>query len=558
MRTGTSRNSNQGNRATRWLAVIAVLVVAMLSGTAAVQAEPAARQHSRSTAERAPWNTPGYSWTQTLHTDGLAIYAGTLSRPEIKPYWTITIQAPATSSLTGNATTSELGSATWAQQTAQALRADSQPARTDAIRWPDSYTDTPHGIQGYRVRTGAFTSQTDAQSEATVLKADGFSTSTVEWTGYDSDQPMNGEQVHVAVIDPRRLDGSVAATHGNAIATRTPVSQLASASGASVAVNGGYFITADADGFQGAPSGLAAYQGKLQAMSVGDRAALVLGEHNDVSIQHLVSTVVIQAGRAAHQVDGLNRKPGLVRDCGRVGLQPTSEPRQDFTCTSADDTVLFTAQFGASLPVGVGSQATLDSTGRVLSVGARGGSVPAGGSAVQAIGGSASWLTSHLVVGSRVRTHEQIRDDRTGRQVDVSETRGIVSAGPTLVQNGRTAIDAATEGVIDPADLSFNYAWGEIRQPRTMAGIDASGRLLLVTVDGRETGISAGGTTAVSDGVTLAEGAQLMRELGARQAMNLDGGGSTAMAINGQLVNHPSDPTGERADGDAIVVTLSR
>jgi exopolysaccharide biosynthesis protein len=45
-----------------------------------------------------------------------------------------------------------------------------------------------------------------------------------------------------------------------------------------------------------------------------------------------------------------------------------------------------------------------------------------------------------------------------------------------------------------------------------------------------------------------------MRELGAADAMNLDGGGSTAMAVDGLLVNHRSDATGERPIGDAVVV----
>lgn len=47
----------------------------------------------------------------------------------------------------------------------------------------------------------------------------------------------------------------------------------------------------------------------------------------------------------------------------------------------------------------------------------------------------------------------------------------------------------------------------------------------------------------------------LARQLGAREAMNLDGGGSTAMAVDGKLVTHPSDTTGERAVGDAVVVS---
>jgi exopolysaccharide biosynthesis protein len=45
-----------------------------------------------------------------------------------------------------------------------------------------------------------------------------------------------------------------------------------------------------------------------------------------------------------------------------------------------------------------------------------------------------------------------------------------------------------------------------------------------------------------------------MRALGARNAVNLDGGGSTTMAIGATLVNRPSDATGERPIGDAIVL----
>lgn len=57
-----------------------------------------------------------------------------------------------------------------------------------------------------------------------------------------------------------------------------------------------------------------------------------------------------------------------------------------------------------------------------------------------------------------------------------------------------------------------------------------------------------------SEGFTLQEAAEFMRSLGADQALNLDGGGSTAMAVNGALVNHTSDATGERAVGDTLQV----
>jgi exopolysaccharide biosynthesis protein len=522
----------------------AAVVAAAIVVPPAVQASASAPGRPAAASPVPGWAVPGYTWTRTLATDGVSVYAGTLSDPSAAPSWTVTIFAPAVSSLTGQPTTTELGTAAWAEQTAKDLQAAGYAPRVDALPWP-AYTDTPHGIQGYRVRTGSYPTQAAAVTAAAALSQAGFTTATAQWTGYDADQPPDAEQVHVAVIDPSRLHGTVEATHGSAIAERTTTSQLAQQAGALVAVNGGFFVTADADGFQGVPSGLAAYHGMLQAMSVGDRAALILSASGQATIGHLVSQVTLHAGPASHPVDGLNRKPGLVRDCGWPGLQPTSEPRQDFTCTSTDDTVLFTAQFGAALPAGPGTQALLDRDGRVVSVGAPGGTVPPGGSAIQAIGASATWL-AHLTVGTRVSIQAGQRDDRTGQLVPLSPVTSIVSAAPVLLHDGHLAIDAATEGVIDPGDRSFNFAWGEIRQPRTMAGIDAHHRLLLVTVDGREPG--------VSEGLTLSEEAVLMRELGTREAMNLDGGGSTAMAVNGVLVNHPSDPTGERADGDAVVV----
>jgi exopolysaccharide biosynthesis protein len=53
--------------------------------------------------------------------------------------------------------------------------------------------------------------------------------------------------------------------------------------------------------------------------------------------------------------------------------------------------------------------------------------------------------------------------------------------------------------------------------------------------------------------VTLAEAARVMRSLGARDALDLDGGGSSAMAVRGKVVNRPSDGV-ERAVSDALVV----
>jgi exopolysaccharide biosynthesis protein len=128
--------------------------------------------------------------------------------------------------------------------------------------------------------------------------------------------------------------------------------------------------------------------------------------------------------------------------------------------------------------------------------------------------------------------------------VHLDRSTGIVSAAPVLLRDGRIAIDATREGVLDPRDL-FNYGFSAERHGRTIAGVDRSGRLILVTADG---------VPGVSEGLTLTEEAELMRSLGAVDAMNLDGGGSTSFVVNGQTINHPSDATGARAVGDSVQI----
>ncbi|MFF4276680.1 phosphodiester glycosidase family protein [Streptomyces sp. NPDC001536] len=486
----------------------------------------------------------GISWTTQYVAPGVEVRTGVLSDPEAAGVWTVTVQAPAVNRLTGAATWAPLGDRSWADATAEKLRAAGFAPRLERVTW-DAYTDTPRGTMGWQVRVGQYGSQAEARTLNSAVSGAGFRTS-VEWTGYDGRQRADAERVHVAVIDPGRLRGTVEVSDGGNAADREKTSVVAARLGSLVGVNGGFFVTSDADGVQGTIAGLSVVDGELQSMAVGSRAALVLedgGRHARVA--DLSSSVTVRAGSAVHAVEGINRVPGKVRNCGRPGAVPTELPRQDVTCALADDLVKFTASFGAPLPTGSGVQVVLDEHDVVVSRGDRGGSVPAGGSVLQGTGAAATWLTEHAEVGGRLHLRETVRD-AAGRRLHLGRHDDIVSAAPTLVQNGRIHIDAATEGTLDPLDLSFGFAWSNVRQPRTLAGIDRHGRLLLATVDGRQPG--------VSEGFTLGEAARFMRSLGAVHALNLDGGGSSAMAVGGALVNVPSDATGERAVGDTVQV----
>jgi hypothetical protein len=123
---------------------------------------------------------------------------------------------------------------------------------------------------------------------------------------------------------------------------------------------------------------------------------------------------------------------------------------------------------------------------------------------------------------------------------------GVVNGGPRLLRGGNPDITAYAEGFVYPEDPEFYYRFGVRRNPRTMVGVTPGGDLLLVAVDGRSPGHSVG--------ASFGEEAAIMDSLGAEEAVNLDGGGSTTMTLGTRLVTRPSDATGERPIEDVVVV----
>ncbi|MGH2756953.1 MAG: phosphodiester glycosidase family protein [Actinomycetota bacterium] len=118
---------------------------------------------------------------------------------------------------------------------------------------------------------------------------------------------------------------------------------------------------------------------------------------------------------------------------------------------------------------------------------------------------------------------------------NVAETIG---GNPVLVKDGELAYNN-----LRGSHSIFNV------HPRTGVGIRGDGKILLVTVDGRR--------PRYSRGMTLMGFARLMKSLGARWALNLDGGGSTTMVVKGRVMNRPSDGR-ERPVGSALMIVGSR
>jgi hypothetical protein len=243
-------------------------------------------------------------------------------------------------------------------------------------------------------------------------------------------------------------------------------------------------------------------------------------------------------------VDGLNRKPGLIRGCGGSGGdQPTEEPKHDFTCTDESELILFTPIFGDHTEPGDGVEAVLNSSGRVVKLSERRGSrIPRNGSVLSGTGEAADWLRAHAQPGTAIKVSTNITAD--GELLAAGSS--VVNGGPRLLSNGSLDITAYAEGFVWPENPEFYYRFGVRRNPRTLAGIIPEGNLLLVAVDGRRPGYSVG--------ASFEESAAIMAALGAEEAVNLDGGGSTTMTIGDELVNRPSDAAGERPIGDAVAL----
>ncbi len=119
---------------------------------------------------------------------------------------------------------------------------------------------------------------------------------------------------------------------------------------------------------------------------------------------------------------------------------------------------------------------------------------------------------------------------------EVWEVVDAVAAGPVLLKQGRIRVTSDEE-------VFFGTSIPRVH-PRTAAGRTADGALILMVVDGRQ---------AESRGASLEELAMLMRDAGAVDALNLDGGGSSTLVVNGVRVNRPAGGNVEREVMSALV-----
>lgn len=283
-------------------------------------------------------------------------------------------------------------------------------------------------------------------------------------------------------------------------AGRETVSSMARRLGAVAAVNGGYFQTTGP--WAGASAGAYQWNGRVLAGWSGRTALFLCAESGDVERLDF-APVRFTARAGGRGLDGLDR------------------PRKD------GELVLYSSGRAPGGPSSV--EAQLEPSGRVqaLHLASGGAPVPEDGYVLSTSGDPAQWLLENAAPGKQIAL-----DLRLLTSPDACTAPDIVGGGPRLVRAG--------QGEVTPEGFAHQSA----RHPRTAVAVTRSGAILLLTLDGRQ---------KISLGMTTEELAAELVSLGALEAMNLDGGGSTTMFVRDRVRNSPSDGK-ERPVSDALLI----
>ncbi len=307
-------------------------------------------------------------------------------------------------------------------------------------------------------------------------------------------------QMFLARVDPQDGWRVHVAPAGYSVLQRARPSQLASRHRALLAINGGFFA------YDGAAVGAMLVNNEWIRLPWGGRTAIGFKPDGTAQIGNLqVAAEAEFGGLGGHSlpVRELNGWP----DANRI--------------------TALTTRFGPSYKLGPGEMAIVVKNGKVM---AR----PGGGYAPIYAGGFT------LIAGGAARPYlEKIqRGEKAKLKVSAPGWEGVTTAlggGPRLLDNGQVRV--TSENFRDDVRLG--------RGPRTAIGIDKNGGYIILVVDGRQ--------GYYSSGLTLTELAYTMLKFGAVDAINLDGGGSTAMVVRNRLINRPSDGK-ERSVSNALLV----
>ncbi len=296
-------------------------------------------------------------------------------------------------------------------------------------------------------------------------------------------------------------------------------SSMATRHGALAAINAGFFRL-DTSIFAGDASGVLVIDGKLLSESYANRISLSISNQKNETIVGFYKEKVIPFFRIEKtdwEVSGINRE------------------------RKTDELIIYTREFNRTTLTGKDGLEIIVQDGKVIWIADEKGSsqIPERGFVISASGKFRDELLVKIKVGQTIGMNTRHYPDKT-QKVDKTATRfieDIVGGVPQLIKGGKIEITWEAE--------KSSKAFVETRHPRTAVAKLKDGKFLMVTVDGR---------SEASGGIGLQNLAEILLELGATDAVNLDGGGSTTMFLDGKVVNKPSDKEGERKVGDAILV----
>ncbi len=372
--------------------------------------------------------------------------------------------------------------------------------------------------QDYRIVTPSYLDREQAEVCLGRLSKEGFGSSlSIEKIGQDLTNPDGPWRIHLLEADPERIGVRVAHGFDMAIGIETTTS-LARRHGAVAAINGGYYRMQGL--LAGDSQGVLKMHGALLSEPDRGRAASGFFVHEGITRSvfgrlSFSARILLQNG-GQHSLDGLNRSRGRA------------------------EAILYTPEFHRTTLTAPDGMEVVVEHGRIAAIREHAGSteIPATGFVLSLGQDRAEGLIGELQVGQTLSVSTELRPLLPDPHDDWRKAEFVLGGGPLLIWRGKRIEEWQEE--------SISRVFSHARHPRTAVGKRADGTLLMVTVDGRQ--------PTESVGMSLPELTDLLLELEAVFAVNLDGGGSTTMTIEGRTVNTPSSTGGDRANGDAILL----
>lgn len=309
--------------------------------------------------------------------------------------------------------------------------------------------------------------------------------------------------INILKVDLNRKDVEVKPILSqNEIFGYETTSSMISREGGYAGVNGGFF------GDYGQPSGLMVIDGEVLTSSE-HYPVFGINNENKAFMDEVKIDIEIDLGNRTLKLDGINKRP------------------------SNDEAVILTRKFGPTTRI---SQRTLNiiiqnNTIKKINWSSQPVTIPKDGQVI-VVAGKAAEKFEGFKLGQQAKYEIRLQPH--------NNIKHAIECGAWLIKDGKKV------------ECQWDKWIGSTRsrEPRTALGLTKDNKLLLLTVDGRQSGKSIGFT-----GSQLAD---YMMGLEVQQAAFLDGGGSTTMWANDKVVNTPSVKGEERKVGNAIGIFMKK